>query len=269
MKCLFWNANRNNINDAILQLALENQINVLAIAEYNDDITELKKLFISHKLNYHYVVNLGSRVTIFTSYPPSNIKRIIDKKHYTLLQIRHFSFGSILFGFVHLFSKMMKNEDDYLSKITRMVQVIENKEEQLKSDFTVIAGDFNMNPFEKGMLAGGALFSFPTLFEAKKKKRTLDDEEYKMFYNPMWRFLGDDSLPGTYHTIPTHTYGLHWNIFDQVIYRPSLIDHISNVKIINEINQENLVDFSSIAPKIKFSDHLPIYFEIKGDIQND
>lgn len=260
MNCLFWNVNGRKLNDCIVDIVLENKINILALAEYADDKEELKRSFIREKYNIFELENLGARITIFATIQPGSIERIIDKRHYTLFRVNYSDVGKVMFGFVHIFSKMAKDENDYFSKIAKMVSVIESKELENDSDYTIIAGDFNMNPFEKGMLAGGALYSFPTIFEARKKKRILDDEEYKMFYNPMWKFFGDSNPPGTYVTNPTHTYGLYWNLFDQVIYRPCLIDKVENVKIMTKIGENNLIND---AFQIIISDHLPIYFELK------
>ena len=154
----------------------------------------------------------------------------------------------------------MKDENDYNSKVGKMIRVIEDSENGNNSDYTVLAGDFNMNPFEKAMLQGGGIHAFPTVTEAEKNKRTVDDEEYKMFYNPMWKYFGGNSeVPGTYYTIPTHTYGLYWNIFDQVLYRPCLMEIVDGIEIKTKIKGEDLIK----GNKILVSDHLPIYFKLK------
>lgn len=262
MNCLFWNVNRKKLNDYIVEIVLENSINILALAEYEDDIDDLKRKFIDAKYDIYEYPNVGSRITLLTTISIASIERILDKSHYILFRIQHERLGRVMFGFVHLFSKMMKDENDYFSKMSKLVVEVERVEKEVDSDFTILAGDYNMNPFEKGMLSAGALHAFPTTYEALKSKRTLDDEEYKMFYNPMWKFFGDHrDVPGTYYTTPTHTYGLYWNLFDQVIYRPSLIDDVENIQIKNKIMGNILVNESL---KIRISDHLPIYFELKG-----
>ena len=189
MNSLFWNVNRREINDKIVEIVIENKINIIALAEYEDNKDELKRKFIENKYDIYEIESINDcRVKVFTTILPGSIERIIDKRHYTLFRINHSNMGKIMFGFVHIFSKMVKDENDYFSKMGKMVNIIESKELENNSDYTILAGDFNMNPFEKGMLASGALFSLPTIMEANKKKKILDDEEYKMFYNPMWKF---------------------------------------------------------------------------------
>lgn len=263
MRCLFWNTNLKELDKEIVDVVVENEINILGLAEYNRDTTELMKMFIAAGYNIFELQSMESRVKVFTTTLPGDVERIKDKRHYTLFRVNIPNVGKVMFGFIHMFSKWMKDENDYFSKLSRMVSEIERKESEVESDYTILAGDFNMNPYEKGMLAAGGLYAFPTKIEAKKKSRTIDDEVYKMFYNPMWRFFGDDiGVPGTYFTNPTHTYGLHWNIFDQVIYRPELIEHIKEVEIVKQIRGVGLLKSNK---DILTSDHLPIMFKFKED----
>jgi predicted HTH transcriptional regulator len=47
--------------------------------------------------------------------------------------------------------------------------------------------------------------------------------EYSMFYNPMWLFLGDEKQPyGTYYHNNGDSINTYWNLYDQVIIRPIL-----------------------------------------------
>ncbi|HDR7661071.1 endonuclease/exonuclease/phosphatase family protein [Bacillus toyonensis] len=266
MNCLFWNVDlgkrveTGSLNSYIVDIVLENEIDILALGEYVDDMDDLKNRFINEKYDIYELEDLGSRVTVLTTFPPTEIERIKDKRHYILFRVQHSNFGKVMFGFTHFFSKSMKDENDYTSKAFRMMREIEDNERLSELDYTVIAGDFNMNPFEKGMLQSGGFHAFPTIHEAEKKKRTLDEEEYKMFYNPMWKYFGESKeVSGTYYTNPTHTYGLYWNIFDQVIYRPSLMEIVDDVEVKLKIRDHDLIE----GHKILVSDHLPLYFKLK------
>ncbi|MEX5519764.1 endonuclease/exonuclease/phosphatase family protein [Bacillus cereus] len=266
MNCLFWNVDLGKrvkvgrLNSYIVDIVLENKIDILALGEYADDMNDLKRRFMNEKYDIYELENLGSRITVLTTYPPHSFERIKDKRHYTLFRVQHSNVGKVMFGFTHFFSKSMKDENDFSSKATRMMREIELNEDINESDYTVLAGDFNMNPFEKGMLQGGAFHAFPTVHEAKKNKHIIDEENYKMFYNPMWKYFGESNeVPGTYYTTPTHTYGLYWNIFDQVLYRPSLMEIVGDVEIKIKIRGNDLIK----GHKILVSDHLPLYFKLK------
>ena len=70
MNCLFWNVNKGKLNSYIVDIVTENEIDILALAEYEDDIEDLKKRFISKKYDLYELQNLGSRVTILTTFQP-------------------------------------------------------------------------------------------------------------------------------------------------------------------------------------------------------
>jgi hypothetical protein len=133
---------------------------------------------------------------------------------------------------------------------------------------TIIIGDFNMNPYESGLVAANGLHALPDLqyISSKVDGRKIDGILYKYFYNPMWSFFGDNSLPyGThYYREPGHV-SREWNIYDQVIYRPSLSKYIDKTKleIVYSIGGQNLINALKRPDKDSYSDHLPIILEIK------
>ena len=88
-----------------------------------------------------------------------------------------------------------------------------------------------------------------------------------MFYNPMWNLLGDFQQPyGTYYYSGSNPVNTYWNIYDQVIIRPALRKRFVNdsLIIIQETKTRYLLDRNG-HPDKKFSDHLPIVFEIKEE----
>lgn len=44
MKILFWNTHNNNVNEYIVNLVIDNDIDVLVMAEYEDNENELRML---------------------------------------------------------------------------------------------------------------------------------------------------------------------------------------------------------------------------------
>ena len=122
---------------------------------------------------------------------------------------------------------------------------------------TIILGDFNMNPFDHGMIAGNAFNAVMSESIARKGYRTIQGKKHEYFYNPSWKLYGSDSKkPGTYFlSHPNHT-SFHWNIYDQVLIRPSLLEHY-------EISYSAIQDdkfFNNMGTG--YSDHSPIKFEL-------
>lgn len=260
MNFLFWNVNKKNLDKVIVDLVIENDIDVLILAEYEEDITGLLKEFSHNNKLMHNYTNLPKRdrLKIFTKIPESRIKRVEDGHHYLALMIPHDELGYITLFAVHFFSKLHRNDPDFLMKSIKFSSTVTEIEERVNLKNTILCGDFNMNPFEEGLTISGGMHAFPTKIEAKKGKRTIDFEEYEMFYNPMWKFIGEDESLGTYYHSNPDSGGLYWNIFDQVIVRPNLIDNLENLNIIKETNN----DILATDEKILISDHLPIKFSI-------
>ncbi|MFA1739103.1 hypothetical protein [Lysinibacillus fusiformis] len=261
MNFLFWNVNRQSIGNTIVELVEENDIDVLILAEYVEDIKGLLKEFSESKRAMYYYENIPhyDRLKILTSFSTGHIERVKDDKHYMTLRLPHENLGFITLFAVHFFSKLHRNESDFNLKTYKFSSEVLEIENRIGSDNTVICGDFNMNPYEEGMISVGKLHAFPTKKEARKLKRTFDFEDYKMFYNPMWKLIGDDEILGTYHYASPHSNGLYWNIFDQVIIRPALIDNFGGLTVIRNTQKTILADENGIL----VSDHLPIMFSLK------
>jgi hypothetical protein len=88
-----------------------------------------------------------------------------------------------------------------------------------------------------------------------------------MFYNPMWSLFGDWSPgpAGTYYYSNSEHRVFFWNIFDQVLIRPDLLDRFSNEEL-KVLDSDGNVSFLSPrgVPNVKLgSDHLPILFKLE------
>jgi len=189
--------------------------------------------------------------------PPGQIMTYNETSYYTIKEFPHNTLGTILIAFVHFPSKMYNSET--ADKLVRGIKIkadVEMIESVCGHKRTIVIGDFNMNPFEEGMLSAVALHSIPSKRVVKNETRRVSGEDYSMFYNPMWNLLGDDvDPPGTYFYNNSGQINYFWNIFDQVIIRPDLIDSYvpGSLQILTEIGG---------AKHIKISDHLPIVFDI-------
>lgn len=96
--------------------------------------------------------------------------------------------------------------------------------------------------------------------------RKVQGKEYKFFYNPMWNLLGDHSpgVPGTYYLRQSVHKVYFWNILDQVLIRPELLDtfKVEDLKIVDYDDKVSLLNAKGHPNKNKYSDHLPIKFTL-------
>ncbi len=161
------------------------------------------------------------------------------------------------------FSNDTKMQMEEANEFSRFVMSVE----QHSNDNTLVVGDFNMNPFEDGMVAVKGFNSVMDKRIALRNngKKTYFNILYPYFYNPMWRFLGDypEIIGGTYYYDKKYPTPYYWHILDQVLIRPNLIQYFddNSLKIISKTNNYNLLSDNGIINS-NISDHLPIYFKL-------
>lgn len=131
--------------------------------------------------------------------------------------------------------------------------------ERLNPKFeTVIFGDLNLNPYEQEMLFSDSFFSercpqTSTILTKIKKNTKL------RFFNPSWKLLTNyaENAFGTF--IYTGSDVEQWNVYDQVILRPTLINSF-DMDSLSVITKSKNYSFLSGNRTINYSDHLPITF---------
>ena len=101
---------------------------------------------------------------------------------------------------------------------------------------------------------------------ASEGSRVVQGKRYKFFYNPMWNLFGDGSAcpPGTYYQRRSVHKVYFWNILDQVLIRPELLNlfDIEDLAILDHDGTSYLTHKSGHPNKNKYSDHLPLKFKI-------
>jgi hypothetical protein len=173
----------------------------------------------------------------------------------------------ILLAVTHLPSKLYWSGDSQRDLCPQLASEIRRCEERVGHTRTVLVGDLNMNPFESGVVSSVGLHGTMARRVAERKSRTVLGRDYPFFYNPMWGHFGDglDGPPGTYYNLKAETVCYFWNIFDQVLVRPSLLDAFDNdhLKILDSSGDDSLLTAGGLPNKRVASDHLPIVFGLE------
>ncbi len=121
-----------------------------------------------------------------------------------------------------------------------------------------------MNPFDDGLVLAQAFGAVMTRDLAIAVERTVAKRNYRLFYNPMWGYLGDRTPgpPGTFYYSASNPLTYFWNVFDQVLLRPGLMNTLIDLQILDTDGQTPLLTKTGKPRKSEVSDHLPILFRL-------
>ena len=142
---------------------------------------------------------------------------------------------------------------------------IEGQEKILKTDKTILFGDFNMNPQEIALYSHEGLSAHPTINHSAKVKTK--------YYNPMWSTMGDfiyqtdtPKVPGTYYRDINvdDVDEIHWNVLDGLLIKNTLVHSFSkkSLEIITKTDSHCFYTNDTID-KANYSDHLPVKFNFE------
>lgn len=266
-----WNTGNNIPEHIICDFVIENELDILLLIEsHNID----EGVFIDcingkgYELFNANTYSFSKKLKFYTSFDPDYIHPISEDEsdRFSIRKLALPLSKEILIAGVHLLDQRNYDSESLLEFSLLTKDEIEKVEQVVKNKNTIIFGDFNMNPFENGMTQVNAFNATLSHKIALQKTKTVNKRKYNFFYNPSWSLVGDlyNEPAGTlYYSKPGYN-PYYWNMFDQVILRPDLIDNFKNdsYKIIDEINTTSLLDHLGRPNKDFFSDHLPIIFKL-------
>lgn len=276
MNFLFWNIKKKNSDEfysRLTQLLQQENTDILMLAELPEgDIIRCER-FISTHTNGKYrrvegfvfkkVVVFATAGTNIYSFDETG-KRIGAFK----IKSRRLDKDILLFP-IHFYDKYSTDCDEQDEKMNRIRTFIEKVEDRNgEKEFSIVCGDFNLNPFEKPMIKTRGMHAVMDRKIALKGDRTVEGNKYTFFYNPMWGFFGDagkGNAPGTFYRQNSGNHiSMFWHLYDQLLVRKGLIEHLDTDKldIVTQINNQSLLKDSVGIDSETFSDHLPIVFSL-------
>lgn len=264
----FWNLNRRVQPLSIRSLVCEHDIDILILAEYSGSVEALRDT-LNHGVDRLFFPDVGNsqRLTILTRFDPTRDCLIRDTEG---ISIRHYRFPlspSLLVVAAHLSSKLWKKTEDQILASTRIARYIREAELSVCHSRTVVIGDLNMNPFEAGVVGSEGLHAVMDRGVASSGSRVVNGEACSFFYNPMWGTFGDmdGKPPGTYFYNSSTEVNYFWNIFDQVLLRPSLLPYLGPncISVVTELSGESLLTRDGRPNRNVTSDHLPVVCKLK------
>jgi hypothetical protein len=263
---LFWNVAGKVGNATLADLAVSQGVDVLVLAEYADSAPDLLRTLASRGGNYFHVPKIAClRISVFSVIEPTAFAHKDETDYYSIMELRKPGAERLLMGLTHLPSKLHQETQDQFVMAMQFRHAVEKVERDTGNGNTVLVGDFNMNPFELGMVTANGLHSLSCLKTTSRRFRTVKSRQYSFFYNPSWNLLGDrNGTPGTHFYGGSGDTEYFWHTFDQVLLRPDLALRFDkhSLRILTMAGTTSLVGNSG---RPNLSDHLPIAFSLNLD----
>jgi hypothetical protein len=280
---LFWNLDGKPLQHSLAKLAERHQVDVLILAEcaipQQELLTELNRPIPNPtRLGFRPPDSdsLCERVVIYPRFPTRRFKRRAESAYYTGRVLSLPGRESVILFAVHFGSKLYRSDASQSLALPGFSQLICDEEKRAGHTRTLIVGDLNMNPFEAGVVGAEGLNAAMTRETAAQVTRQVGGADFPFFYNPMWSHFGDSSHeihppgspdhepPGTCYHRAAESCWYYWNMFDQVLLRPSLLQYFRNseLRILVTDGDDSFLDQLGRPDRERFSDHLPILFRL-------
>jgi hypothetical protein len=263
---LFWNIGGRPIRSLVANVARSVDADCIVLCECTLNPGEMVESLNQKGPDYRYALGHCEHLMFFTRFDPNFL---LPKFENSRVSIRHLSLPArkdILLVGAHLPSGLYNSRESLTQECSFLARYINDQEQLVGHKRTLVVGDLNVNPFESGVVGTAGLHAVLSRVVASKGSRTVQDVAHHFFYNPMWSCFGDrtDGPPGTYYYDRAEAVNYFWNIYDQVLLRPDLLDgfDIRTLRIVTAAGDSTLVDDSGRPDKKNASDHLPIAFSV-------
>lgn len=264
---LFWNLNRKPLAERVAKIAATREVDVIILAEsVIKPIDLLAALRKATKRNHSLPFSQCEKIAIYTRFPEKFLEAEAEADRFTIRQLALPGLNDILIAAAHMPSKLHWGAESQIYECERLADEIRRVEQRVGHTRTVLVGDFNVNPFETGMIGARGIHGVMARDIAVKQQRIVQGVSYPFFYNPMWSRIGDESLgpPGTYYDNRAEHVTFFWNTFDQVLIRPALLPAFRNddLEVMTNDGESSLISADGLPDDGNGSDHLPILFKL-------
>lgn len=265
MRFLFWNTKKSGNVHAIADVIRSELVDIAALVE-PPDVDGLVRHASRGEDAYRSYPLRCSRIAIIGKLPHDFIHPINEGALHSIVRLSDPILGQFLLAMGHMPSQLHHSRDSVGSAVREFACEIRGAEREHGIDKTIVVGDFNLNPFDVPLIETTGMHAVSSRIIARELLRRVNARDYAFFYNPMWACLGDkhDNIPGTYfYRSATHDC-MFWNVFDQVMIRPCLINlwKDEHFRVITSTVARSLLDESRRPDDRYISDHLPIVFQL-------
>lgn len=170
---LFWNINNKPLHRQVRELADEHAVDVLVLAECNlSEATLLNALNTGKAADFHFTRSECPALKIFTRFAGVYLEEVSHDTRVSIRRMRLPAREEMLLATAHLPSKMYADDRDQDRHCEHVGQMVRSAEDTAGHQRTLLVGDLNMNPFERGVVMASGLHAVMTKATAHKRDRT-------------------------------------------------------------------------------------------------
>jgi exonuclease III len=271
-KFLFWNTKRRPLENLVTELCRAHDVDVLILVENTATPAQMLLSLNKNSADYRYHHSPSGKTKLYSRLLHSSVVNVRDTLDTSFRRVQLSAGNDLLLVAMHLPSKLHMATADQSQICTRIARHIREEELKVGHMRTLVVGDFNMNPFEDGLVSSEGFHAVMTRALAAKGGRLVRQDDRPFFYNPMWNRFGESLIRSSYGLRPAGTYyyadskpvSLFWHVFDQVLIRPDLLDCFDdqNLHIVTSAGDTQLVKTDQTPNSKVASDHLPVVFTL-------
>lgn len=269
LNVLFWNVGKKDLTGQIVNLTRSRTIDVIVLAESPVSSIQLIRA-LNTDGSYYFPndpISQCRKITIVTRFHYDFITPVEEDSRLTVRHVKLPTGENFLLTGLHLVDKRSFSAESQNEAASSTSAQLSRVESRLQVDRHVVLGDFNMNPFETGMIKANGFHGTMSSKVAERGSRVVQQQEYPYFYNPTWGLFGDlnKDASGTYYYQRAEHVNYEWNVFDQVLLRPSMVGNFvkGSLKIVESDGVASLLTNRNVPDKNTYSDHLPLFFTLR------
>ena len=271
LRLLFWNLNGQSRADKVAALCKEHDVGVLVLAELDEPPDTITTALDQASRRLAWAGEGRSRLHCF-SLPELQLREVFsDESRKLVLFEFQWNLMPFLVGAVHLASPTNMELDDRNSEAKIIADSVRKQEAERSHSRTILIGDFNLNPFDRGVSEASGFHGVMTKDQAIEGSRTVQFRPYPFFYNPMWGHLGDRTpgAAGTIYYRESAQLSYDWNTFDQVLLRPEVLALAEEeVAVLHRCGDQSFLDDKGRPDRQVGSDHLPLLVTLRWKGRN-
>ena len=191
MRILFWNTGNRPVVDLLGDLGRLRNPDVIVLAETADPIRNVvsrlnKDARQVYSSAHDSPASVRRPLHVLTRLPKGRIEALRDDAGVAVKRVRPIIGPDFTMVAVHLGSKLFRTQEDQAFAAASINRDIEGIEHRVGHRRTMVIGDFNMSPFELGLVSSDCFHAVMSRQTAQRQSRRVDNHTRCFFYNPTW-----------------------------------------------------------------------------------